>query len=71
MQRYYDVVLENEIKKYSVFYLADSFSVDENRILKIKSREFGDVANILDDNDRIIVSDLCIKDEFDDLYDDL
>lgn len=65
MRIYYDVILENNIKKRSVSYWADSFSVDENRILRVISQECGNVTVMMDVNDRLIVRDILVEDEFD------
>lgn len=65
MQMYYDVCLRNENTNGSISYLADSFSVDEYRILRIKSREFGDVTVKIDVNERLTVSEFWIEDNLD------
>lgn len=67
MQIYYDITLKDESKNSSISYWADSFSVDENRILRVKSRECGDIAVKIDANDRLIVRDVCVEDEIDEI----
>lgn len=64
MHIYYDVTLKDEAKNNSISYWADSFSIDENRILRVKSRECGDITVKIDANERVIVSDVCVQDEF-------
>lgn len=66
MQLYYDVTLQNESTNCSISYLADSFSVDEHRILRIKSKEWGNVTVKIEDDERLIVNEIELKDEFDD-----
>lgn len=67
MKVYYDVKLKNDIKNSSISYLADSFSVDENRILTIKHREFGNIVIEIKNNERLVVDEIFYKDEFDDI----
>lgn len=67
MQIYYDVTLKDETKNSSISYWADSFSVDENRILRVKSRECGDITVRIEPNERLVVSDVFVKDEWDEM----
>lgn len=67
MQIYYDVTLKDEIKNSSISYWADSFSVDENRILRVKSRECGDITVRIEPNERLVVNDVFVKDEWDEM----
>lgn len=71
MQIYYDVTLKDETKNSSISYWADSFSVDENRILRVKSRECGDITVMIEPNERLIVSDVFVKDEWDELIESM
>ncbi len=64
MQIYYDITLNDESKNSSISYWADSFSIDENRILRVKSIECGDITVKIDANERLIVRDVCVEDEF-------
>ncbi|MCM1181665.1 MAG: hypothetical protein NC347_15540 [Clostridium sp.] len=68
MQIYYDITLKDEANNSSISYWADSFSVDENRILRVESVECGDIAVRIDVNERLIVRDVCVKDEFDEIF---
>ena len=44
MQIYYDVTLKDEAKNNSsISYWADSFSIDEHRVLRVQSRDCGDI----------------------------
>uniref|UniRef100_A0AAU8B2A7 Uncharacterized protein n=1 Tax=Dulem virus 35 TaxID=3145753 RepID=A0AAU8B2A7_9CAUD len=67
MQIYYDITLKDETKNHSISYWADSFSVDENRILRVKSKECGDITVKINVNERLIVSDVYVKDESDEI----
>ena len=60
----YDVTLKNEINNNSRTYLADSFLVDENRVLSIKSTECGDVVVNIDIDEKIIITVLIINEGF-------
>lgn len=67
MQIYYDVVLKDDTKNSSISYWADSFSVDENRILRIKSRDCGDIAVKIGINERLTICDVFVEDEFEEI----
>lgn len=67
MQIYYDVTLKDETRNRSISYWADSFSVDENRILRVKSKDCGDITVRIVDNERLIVRDVFVKDEWDEM----
>lgn len=54
----------------SISYWADSFSVDEYRILRVKSVEFGDVTVSIRDDERMFVSEVSVKDELDEFLSD-
>lgn len=71
MQIYYDVTLKDETKNSSISYWADSFSVDENRILRVKSRECGDITVRIEPNERLVVNDVFVKDEWDELIENM
>ena len=63
----YNVTLKKENVNSSISYWADSFSVDEYRILRIKSCECGDITVRIQPNERLIVEDVFVEDEFDDI----
>ena len=67
MQIYYDVILKNETNNSSISYWADSFSVDKNRILRVKSMDCGDITVKIMDDERLIVRDVFVEDEFDEI----
>lgn len=67
MQIYYDVTLKDEAKNNSISYWADSFSIDENRILRVKSRECGDITVEIEPNERLVVEDVIVEDEWDEM----
>lgn len=60
MKIYYDVQLVND-KGGSVSYWADSFSVDEYRILRVKSCECGDITVQINPNEKLIVSEVHVN----------
>ncbi len=65
MRIYYGVTLKDETKNSSFSYWADSFSVDENRILRVKSKECGDITVSINVNERLVVKDVVVLDEWD------
>ena len=68
MQKYYDIILKDGSKNNSISYWADAFSVDENRILRVKSRDCGDITVKINDNERLVVYDVCVEeDELDEI----
>lgn len=67
MQIYYDITLKDENQNTSISYWVDSFSVDENRILRVQSKDCGDITVKIDVNERLVVRDVCVKDEFDEM----
>ena len=71
MQIYYDVTLKDETKNSSISYWADSFSIDEHRILRVKSRDCGDITVQIDPNERVIINDVIVTDEWDELIEDM
>lgn len=66
MTKYYDVVLTNRNRNRKTSYLADSFSVNDDRILKIKSREYGDLVVQIESEEELTVNEIELKDEWDD-----
>lgn len=66
MQIRYDITLEKGNR--SVSYWADSFSVSENRILKVYSRDCGDIAVKIDSDERLVIRDVFVEDEFDEMF---
>ena len=71
MEIYYDITLKNEDKNSSVSYWADSFSVDEHRVLRVQSRDCGNCTVMFDPNERLIVHDVIVKDEWDELIENM
>lgn len=67
MRIYYDITIKDESKNRSISYFADGFSVDENRILRIKSSDCGDITVEIDVNERLFVHDVLTPDEFDEM----
>lgn len=68
MRRYYDVVLTNRKRNRKVSYLADRFSVNGDRILRIYSEEFGDVLVEIECDEELSVNEILLKDEYDDYH---
>lgn len=64
MSKYYDVVLTNRNRTRKTSYLADSFSVNDDRILRIKSREYGDVVVKIKNDEELTVNEIELKDEW-------
>ena len=71
MEIHYDIELKDEGKNSSISYLADSFSIDEHRILRVKSRDCGDITVQIDPNERVIINDVIVTDEWDELIEDM
>lgn len=67
MTKYYDVVLTNKNRNRKISYLADSFSVNGDRILKIKSKEYGDLVVQIENEEELTVNEVELKDEWDDI----
>ena len=67
----YDIKITNEAKNSSVFYWADSFSIDEHRVLRVKSRDCGDITVQIDPNHRLSINDVIVKDEYDELIEEM
>ena len=61
------LTLKDEAKNSSISYWADSFSVDENRILRVKSKDCGDITVQINPNERLVVEDVFVKDEWDEM----
>lgn len=66
MTKYYDVVLTNKNRNVKISYLADSFSVNDYRILKIYSKEYGDVVVQIENDEELSVTEIELEDEWDD-----
>lgn len=71
MQIYYNVTLKDETTNVSISYWADSFSVDENRILRVKSKDCGDITVQIYPDERLVVNDVVVTDEWDELMDNM
>lgn len=63
MRVYYDITLKDDVKNNSISYWADSFSVDEHRILRVFSRDCGDITVKISVNERLVVRDAFVEDE--------
>lgn len=66
MSKYYDVQLTNKNRNRKTSYVADSFSVNDDRILKIYSKEYGDVFVQIENDEELTVNEIELKDEWDD-----
>lgn len=62
---YYDVTLINRKRNSKTSYVADSFSVDDNRILKIKSKVYGNLVTKIENDEELSVIELKVNDELD------
>lgn len=68
MRRYYDITLFDE-KGGSISYWADSFSVDENGILRLQSKESGNVTLKLEPYETLSIRSIEVRDGCDDMRD--
>lgn len=68
MVRYYDVAITNSSNNCNAHFIADSFSIHEDRFLFIYSKEFGNVTIKLLDCENISVSEFYENDIFCDFY---
>lgn len=66
MKKYYEVVLTNVKRNVITSYLADSFSVNDDRILTINSKEFGNVVIEIISDEKLTVNEIELKDKYDD-----
>lgn len=71
MEIHYDITLKDEGKNNSISYWADSFSVDEHRVLRVQSRDCGNITVQIDPNERLIVRDMVVTDEWDELIENM
>lgn len=65
MAKYYDVVLTNRNINSTVHYIADSFIVTDNRILKVFSTDYGNVFTHIRDDEVLTINEIESKDEDD------
>lgn len=70
MTKYYDVVLTNKKLNSKITFLADSFSVNDDRILKIYSKEYGDVVVQITADEELTVNETELESEEDVFFDD-
>lgn len=71
MEIHYNIELKDDGKNSSISYWADSFSIDEHRILRVKSRDCGDITVQIDPNERVIINDVIVTDEWDELIEEM
>ena len=69
MGRYYSVTLLNEKTNSSISYWADGFSVDKNGVLRVQSRECGDITVKIKPEEHLSVYTADVKDEFEEMMD--
>lgn len=62
MTKYYDVIVTNKNRNRKISFLADSFSVNDDRILKIKSKEYGNVVVEIKQDEELSVHEIVLKD---------
>lgn len=67
MTKYYDVIITNKNRNRKTSYLADSFSVNDDRILRINSKEFGNILVQIESDEELAISEIELKDEGDDI----
>lgn len=66
MKRYYDIVIHDKITNCNIDYLADSFSISENGMLKVYSAEAGDISVMLEPTEEVTIKNVDVKEERDD-----
>lgn len=71
MEIYYDIKIKDEDRNSSISYWADSFSIDEHRVLRVQSRDCGDITVQIHPDERVIVHDVVVIDEWDELIDNM
>lgn len=64
MKIYYDVALRNKTNECIVSYWADSFSIDEYRILRVKSSECGNITVKVEDDEYLVVCEVRVDDAY-------
>lgn len=69
MEIHYDIKLKDEDGNSSISYWADSFSIDEQRVLRVQSRDCGNITVQIHPDERVIVHDVIVTDEWDELID--
>lgn len=62
MTKYYDVTLTNRKRNNKVSYLTNSFSVNDDRILTIKSVDCGYVVIKIERDEELSVNEIELKD---------
>lgn len=70
MTKYYNVVLINRNRSRKVSYLADSFSVNDDGILKIYSKEYDDVVVQIGKDEELSVTTIVVRHWYDDELED-
>lgn len=65
MHTCYDITIKNKTKSVTVCYWADSFSIDQDRLLKVQSQKCGDVTVRLKPSESLTVKDVLVEDEWD------
>lgn len=65
MTKYYVVALTNRNRNRKISYLADSFSVNDDRILRIKSKEYGDLVVQIESEEELTVNEVELFDHYD------
>lgn len=58
MTKYYDVTLTNTRTNNTVSYVADSFSLSDDRILRIYSKKFGNVTTLIENYEELSIKEL-------------
>lgn len=67
MTKYYDVILINKARNRKSYYLADSFSVNDDRVLKIYSKEYGNVVLQIGNDEELSIKEIELKEWWDEL----
>lgn len=69
MRRYYDIKVKSTNNKGTFNYWADSFSIDEYGILRVRSEEAGGCVVQIEPTEEIEIKSVDVKEIWDDLED--
>lgn len=58
MIRYYDVTLTNTRTNNTVSYVADSFSLSDDGVMRIYSKKFGNVTTIIESYEELSIEEI-------------
>lgn len=71
MTKYYDVSLITKARNRKVCYLADHFSVDDERILRVASKEYGNIVVQIQNDEELSVKEVELREWWDGMEEEL